>query len=833
MGYDDVYNFAAVEKKWQQRWDEDNLYHIDPHPEKPKFYCLEMFPYPSGALHIGHTRVYSIGDVLARFKRMNGYQVLHPMGWDSFGMPAENAAIEQGIPPATWTYRNIDTIKSQMRRLGYSYDWRREVACSHPGYYRWTQWLFLLLYRKGLAYRRQAPVNWCPRCQTVLANEQVESGRCWRCDSEVIQRDLEQWFFKITAYADRLLDDLELLTGWPERVRTMQRNWIGRSYGTEIDFPVVGRQTSIRVFTTRPDTIFGATYMVLAPEHPLTLELARGTAQEAAVVAYVEKARKASQRSRTEAGDKDGVFTGAYAVNPATGEQIPVWTADYVLMDYGTGAIQAVPAHDQRDLDFARKYKLPVRVVIKPVDGDLGQENPEQWTEAFTDDGVLINSGQFNGLPSAVAREKITAWLAERGQGKATVTYRLRDWLISRQRYWGAPIPIIYCDRCGIVPVPEEDLPVLLPDDVEITGEGGSPLAKHAGFTKTTCPQCKGQARRETDTMDTFVDSSWYFLRYASPRSENRIFQPEDVRYWLPVDQYIGGIEHAILHLLYSRFINKVLYDEGLVHSPEPFEKLFTNGMVVMSGAKMSKSKGNVVSIEEIVGNYGADTARLYILFAAPPDRDFEWSDGGVEGAYRFIQRVWRLVKSVLPLLPARSEAVAPGNSETTRKLRRKLHETIRKVTDDIDRRLQFNTAISAIMELVNDLQNYRDHVPQDQQDIGLWQEVVKNLIRLLAPFAPHLAEELWELSGGEYSVHLQPWPKYDPAALTVEKVTIVVQVDGKLRDRVEVAADADGAQLEQAALASERVKQVLNDRAVARVITVPGKLVNIVTKPA
>lgn len=830
MSYDDIYNFAAVEKKWQQRWRDEKLYDVDPDPERPKFYCLEMYPYPSGALHIGHTRVYSIGDVLARFKRMNGYQVLHPMGWDSFGMPAENAAIEHGIHPAEWTYRNIDTIRGQMQRMGYSYDWRREIACSHPGYYRWTQWLFLLLYRKGLAYRRQAPVNWCPRCQTVLANEQVEAGRCWRCDSEVEQRNLEQWFFKITAYAERLLKDLDLLTGWPERVRIMQRNWIGRSEGCEIDFPVVGHDVSIRVFTTRHDTIFGATYMVLAPEHPLTLKLATGTPQEDAVRRYVEKAQKMSTRARTEAHHKEGVFTGAYAVNPATGEHIPVWTADYVLMDYGTGAVQAVPAHDQRDFDFARKYGLPIRVVVQPEGQEL---DPDTMTEAYADEGILVNSGPFSGLPSAQAREKIAAWLEEQGLGKKTVTYRLRDWLISRQRYWGAPIPIIYCDACGIVPVPESDLPVLLPDDVAITGEGGSPLAHHEEFVNTTCPKCGGKARRETDTMDTFVDSSWYYYRYISPRDENRIFDPEATKYWQPVDQYIGGIEHAILHLLYSRFITKVLYDEGLVYHPEPFQKLFTNGMVVMDGAKMSKSRGNVVSIEDIITNYGADTARLYILFAAPPERDFEWSDGGVEGAYRFLQRVWRLVNGVLPLISGTPGQAQEPDKDAVRAVRRKLHATIRKVTDDIERRFHFNTAVSAVMELVNDLYDYRDQVPLEKQDRAFWREATEALVKMLAPFAPHMTEELWSLMGGQTSVHLQPWPSYDPEALTVESVTVVVQVDGKVRDRIEVAADATQDDLEQAALNNERVRQSLSGRNVVRVIAIPGRLVNIVTRPA
>ncbi|MFO7245422.1 MAG: leucine--tRNA ligase [Thermaerobacter sp.] len=824
---EDRYNAAAVEQKWQRRWEEQRLYDVEPDPSRPKFYCLEMYPYPSGALHIGHTRVYSIGDLIARFKRMNGYQVLHPMGWDSFGMPAENYAIEHGIHPAVSTYANIDTIRAQMRRMGYSYDWRREVACSHPGYYKWTQWLFLLLYKKGLAYRRKAPVNWCPRCQTVLANEQVEEGRCWRCESEVQMRDLEQWCFRITAYADRLLDDLKLLDGWPERVKTMQANWIGRSHGCEIDFPLAGRDGAIKVFTTRHDTIFGATFMVLAPEHPLTLELARGTPQEAEVRAFVERMSHMTQRMRTTLNTKQGVFTGRYAVNPATGEKIPIWTADYVLMDYGTGAIQAVPAHDQRDFEFARQYGLPIRVVVQPPGETL---DPGTMTEAYAGEGTMVNSGQFNGLDSATARERMADWLEQQGLGRRRVTYRLRDWLISRQRYWGAPIPIVYCDRCGTVPVPEKDLPVLLPDDVEFTGEGGSPLARHEGFVRTTCPQCGGPARRETDTMDTFVDSSWYYYRYTSARDEHRPFDVDAVRYWLPVDQYIGGIEHAILHLLYSRFITKVLYDEGLVPSPEPFQRLFTNGMVVMGGAKMSKSKGNVVSIEEVVSNYGADTGRVYILFAAPPENDFEWSDGGIAGVHRFLQKIWRLMQRYRAGRDGMGTAESGADREAAQRIRRRLHQTIRKVTDDIDRRWQFNTAVSALMSFVNDLQDYADQLPAARQDRDVWDEAADALVRMLAPFAPHLAEELWEQMGRTESVHLQRWPSYDPEIARDEVVTVVLQVNGKVRDRITVPAGTGEEELRRLALENERVRALLDGRQAARVVVIPDRLVNVVT---
>ncbi|MEX2356623.1 MAG: leucine--tRNA ligase [Thermaerobacterales bacterium] len=836
------YNFAEIETKWQRWWEEARLDEVEPDPNRPKYYCLVMYPYPSGSAHVGHTRVYSIGDLLARFKRMNGYQVMHPMGWDAFGMPAENAAIERGVHPADWTYKNIDIIRAQLKRMGYSYDWRRELACCHPGYYRWTQWLFLLLFRKGLAYRQKAPVNWCPQCQTVLANEQVEGGHCWRCESEVDQRDLEQWFFRITAYADRLLNDLDSLDGWPERVRVMQDHWIGRSEGCEIDFPLAGRDGHITVFTTRHDTIYGATFMVLAPEHPLTLELARGTEQEAAVSEFVAGMRRISARQRAETEDKRGVFTGAYAVNPATGERVPIWTADYVLMGYGTGAIQAVPAHDQRDLEFACKYGLEVRTVVQPqYDADAAAGAPAAGAEsaAFDGEGILVDSGSFSGLDSIEARRRIAADLETRQAGRRKVGYRLRDWLVSRQRYWGAPIPIVYCDDCGIVPVPEADLPVMLPDDVELTGEGGSPLSRHEAFVNTACPKCGGAARRETDTMDTFVDSSWYFFRYCSPRNESGPFDVDAVKYWLPVDQYIGGIEHAVLHLLYSRFINKVLYDEDMAPAAEPFTRLFCNGMVVMDGAKMSKSKGNVVAIEDMVENYGADTARLYILFAAPPERDFEWSDGGVEGSHRFLNRVWRIAVGYVPAIKAagglQAAAAAgsrPDAASAAGELRASLHHAIGRVTRDLSERFQFNTAVSAMMELVNALHEFRDGTDPAAADTAVVAETLSALTRMLAPFVPHFAEELWrEIFKSEGSVHQQSWPEFDAEALKTASMTIVVQVNGRVRDRIEVSVDAAQEDIQETALTGKKVQPHLEGRKIRKVISVPGRLINVVVE--
>jgi leucyl-tRNA synthetase len=826
---EDRYHFKKVEAKWQQRWAAEGLYRRATFAERPKYYCLEMFPYPSGKLHMGHVRNYAIGDVVARFKTMQGYHVLHPMGWDAFGLPAENAAIKYGggVHPRDWTMENIKTMRRQLQELGFSYDWEREIATCHPGYYRWTQWLFLQLFKNGLAYRKHAPVNWCPSCATVLANEQVVAGACERCKTPVERRELEQWFFRITAYAERLLRDLKKLEGWPEKVRVMQENWIGRSEGAEIRFPVVDGPEVITVFTTRPDTLYGATYMVLAPEHPLVAKLVAGRPEEHRVQEFAARARLLSELARTGGeAEKEGVFTGRYCRNPVTGEAIPILVANYVLMEYGTGAVMGVPAHDQRDFEFARRYRLPIRVVIRPPEREL---EPHTMTAAYEDEGILVNSGPFDGLPSARAMGAITAHLEQKGLGRRQVNYRLRDWLISRQRYWGAPIPIVYCGACGMVPVPEEELPVLLPYEVSFKPTGQSPLADCEAFVHTRCPACGGPARRETDTMDTFMCSSWYYYRYVSPRAEDVPWERKAVDYWLPVDQYIGGVEHAILHLLYSRFLTKVLYDLGLVSVDEPFTNLLTQGMVLKDGAKMSKSKGNVVSPEDIVDQYGADTTRLFILFAAPPERDLEWSEQGVEGCYRFVNRVWRLVVGVADLVRGAPENPPAGLRGVHREVRRILHQTVKKVTEDIEQRFNFNTAISAVMELVNALYQYRERVPEMEQDPALWREAVEKLCLLLAPFAPHLAEELWELTGHRESVHRRSWPDYDPAALVEEEKLIVVQVNGRVRDRVLVPASLNGEALERHILEQPRVRAWLAGKEVRRVVTVPDKLVNIV----
>ncbi|MGB4428820.1 MAG: leucine--tRNA ligase [Thermacetogeniaceae bacterium] len=824
---DTRYNFRLVEKKWQQRWEESGAFHVTEEPEKQKYYCLVMFPYPSGKLHMGHVRNYAIGDVLARFFKMQGFNVLHPMGWDAFGLPAENAAIKNRIHPAKWTWDNINSMRSQLKSLGLSYDWSREVATCHPDYYRFTQWLFLQLYHNDLAYKKKQAVNWCPSCATVLANEQVVAGCCERCDTEVEKKDLEQWFFRITAYADRLLEDLEKIPGWPEKVKLMQTNWIGRSVGAEVRFTAENGK-EIKVFTTRPDTIFGVTYMVLAPEHPLVEELIKDKAEAGKVREFVARAKKQSELERTSAeGEKEGIFTGAYAINPLSKEKIPIWVANYVLMEYGTGAVMGVPAHDQRDLEFARKYNLPVKVVIQPLGRDLDAATMD---EAYAEPGIMVNSGEFDGMDSEVARLKITEYLKEKGLGEETVNYRLKDWLISRQRYWGAPIPIIYCDRCGIVPVPEKDLPVLLPEDVAFEPTGESPLRKADSFINTSCPQCGAPARRETDTIDTFVCSSWYFLRYCSPRDE-RPFDPEKVAYWMPVDQYIGGVEHAILHLLYSRFITKVLYDQKLVPVDEPFTNLLTQGMVLKDGFKMSKSKGNVVSPEEIIENYGADTARLFILFAAPPERDLDWSDQGVEGAYRFINRVWRLVQRVAPEVKEKVEWDVASLSSAEKDLRRVIHRTIQRVEDDIKTRFNFNTAVSAIMELTNALYHYLDGTDQEQWHRGVLREGLSSLALLLAPFTPHFAEELWEVLGNKDSVHEQQWPQVDREALKEEEITIVVQINGRVRDHIQVPVGLDNKKLEEAVLSQPKVANLIQGKELVKVICVPNKLVNLVVK--
>ncbi|MFS8512338.1 MAG: leucine--tRNA ligase [Planifilum fulgidum] len=815
-----AYQAKEIESKWQRVWNETGVHRTDPDAGKTKFYTLEQFPYPSGeGMHMGHVRVYSIGDVIARFKRMNGFRVLHPMGVDAFGLPAENAAIKRGVNPRDWTLSNMKKFREEQERLGISYDWDRYVATCLPDYYRFTQWLFLLFYERGLAYRKKAPVNWCPDCATVLANEQVENGRCWRCDAEVTKKELEQWFLKITDYADRLLEGLDRLPRWPERVKTMQRNWIGRSEGAKVTFTLPELSDEpVTVFTTRPDTLYGVTYLVLAPEHPLVERLIAGKEKEGELRAFIERMRKESEIQRTAAdAEKVGMDTGAVARHPLTGEEVPVWIANYVLMDYGTGAVMGVPAHDERDFQFAKKYGLPIRRVIRPRDGEL----EEPLAEAYTGEGVLADSGPFDGMDNREAIRAISEHLAEKGLGGPAVTYRLRDWLISRQRYWGCPIPIVYCDKCGTVPVPKEELPVLLPEDVTFDGKR-NPLTTSESFVQTTCPSCGGPARRETDTMDPFIDSSWYFFRYADPKNDRLPFDPERIREWLPVDEYIGGIEHAVLHLLYSRFFTKVLYDAGLVHVDEPFTSLLTQGMVLRDGAKMSKSKGNTVSPLEIIERYGADTARLFILFAAPPERDLEWSDSGVEGCYRFLGRVFRTVMRHEELFRNRPEA--RPEKGPARDLHRRVHRTIKKVTEDVGERYHFNTAISAIMELFNAIGEY----PKDA-DRGTLADALETGVILLAPFAPHLAEELWHAMGHASSVHEQSWPSYDPAMLVEEEVEMAVQINGRVRDKLVVPAEADRETVEQLALSQERIKSLLSGKTVRKVIVVPKKLVNIV----
>ncbi|MHB9094207.1 MAG: leucine--tRNA ligase [Eubacteriales bacterium] len=822
----DRYDFAECEPKWQKIWEDTGLHKVtDSDQTREKYYCLEMFPYPSGNLHMGHVRNYSIGDVVARFKTMQGFNVLHPMGWDAFGLPAENAAIKHGIHPYQWTESNIENMRMQLSRLGFSYDWDGQVTTCKPDYYKWTQWLFLQFYKAGLAYKKHAAVNWCPDCVTVLANEQVVNGACERCSTEVVKKDLAQWFLKITDYAQRLLDDIDKLQGWPDKVKIMQENWIGRSDGAEVNFRIDGTEETITVFTTRPDTIYGVTFMVLAPELPLVEKLTRGTPYEGAVQDFIRKMQTVSEIDRTSADtEKEGLFIGQHVINPMNGEKIPLFIANYVLMDYGTGCVMGVPAHDQRDFDFATKYGLQIRVVILP---DGVPDKYVQLTQAYDAEGVMVNSGPFDGQNNEDAMKNMTKYMEERGTGKPTVNFRLRDWLISRQRYWGAPIPVVYCDKCGEVAVPDDQLPVYLPTDVEFKPTGQSPLAECESFVNTTCPECGESAKRETDTMDTFICSSWYYIRYCSPHDDRNAFTKSKVDYWMPVEQYIGGVEHAILHLLYSRFFTKVLKDQGLIDFDEPFTNLLTQGMVLKDGAKMSKSKGNTVSPEETVSQYGADTARLFILFAAPPERDLEWSDAGVEGAYRFLNRVWRLVYAYIDGLNESSgeEEITAADHET----RRLTHYTIKKVTDDINLRFNFNTAISAIMEFVNGLYQYRDKNPVRNSAVEA--EAVNTLVTLLAPFAPHIAEELWHQLGYTESVHKRSWPTYDPAALVQDEVEIVVQINGKVRDRMMMPAGFDKEAMVQYALDREGVQNLVAGKQVVKVVGVPNKLVNIVIK--
>jgi leucyl-tRNA synthetase len=823
----DRYPFREIEAKWQAAWEASRQFHAREDLQRPKFYCLEMFPYPSGRIHMGHVRVYAIGDLLARYKWMRGFNVLHPMGWDAFGLPAENAAIEHNVHPAIWTHANIDNMKAQLKKMGISYDWDRELATCDPSYYKWEQLIFIRMLERGLAYRRRSTVNWCPSCQTVLANEQVEAGRCWRCDSEVTPRDIEGWFFKITAYADELLAWCDRLPGWPERVITMQKNWIGRSEGAEFDLPVAGRPAlKIRVFTTRPDTGFGMTYAVLAPEHPLVDELVTDPDERARVAAFRAEVARESEIERLAADrPKRGLRLSATVVNPFNAAELPLFIADYVLMGYGTGAIMAVPGEDQRDWDFARQHGLPIIETVKRPEGWIG--------EAYAGDGVKVNSGFLDGLTVAQAKRRAIDWLVERGLGVAKVNYRLRDWGISRQRYWGAPIPVLYCERCGVVPEKEENLPVVLPRDVQISGKGGSPLAESPAFVNAPCPACGGKARRETDTMDTFVESSWYFLRYCSPRHEGGMFERAAADYWMPVDQYIGGIEHAVLHLLYARFYTKVLRDLGLTKVDEPFTALLSQGMVIKDGAKMSKSKGNVVDPDDLIRTYGADTARLFSLFAAPPEKDLDWNDQGVEGASRFLNRVWRFVIGHAETLRGAARVAHP-TTDAGRAFRRTIHETIKRVTDDIEKDFHFNTAISAVMELVNALYAFEpvslDTVPADER-AALLREAVETVLLLLGPISPHVTEELWAQLGHTRSLFGERWPDADPSALRRAEVTVVLQVDGKVRGRLTVDVDAPEPRIRELALSDEKVRPWVGDRAVERVVVVPNRLVNIVTR--
>jgi leucyl-tRNA synthetase len=821
------YDPHQIEEKWERYWEQEKLFRAEEDPKRAKYYLLEMFPYPSGKLHMGHIRNYSIGDVVARYKQMLGYSVLHPMGWDAFGMPAENAALEHKIHPAQWTHDNITYMRSQLKRMGFSYDWDRELATCDVNYYKWEQWIFIKMYERGLVYRKKDLVNWCPQCQTVLANEQVEAGTCWRCHGEVNKKELEGWFFKITAYAEELLEFCDKLPGWPERVITMQKNWIGKSVGIDVDFPLENGTETITVFTTRQDTLFGATFMVLAPEHPLVLDLSKGKEQEAEVKDFVERVRRQDLITRTaEDMEKEGVYLGASCINPLTGRQMPIYTANFVLMEYGTGAIMAVPTHDQRDFEFAKKYGIPMIVVIQPPGENL---NPATMTEAYTNDGIMVNSAPFDGMENRQVMEAIADFLEERGIGRRAVNFRLRDWGISRQRYWGAPIPIIYCDRCGIQAVPEMDLPVVLPLDVNPKASGGSPLADLPSFVETTCPVCGGVARRETDTMDTFVESSWYFARYTCPDYHQGPLDKERLQYWMPVDQYIGGIEHAILHLLYARFFTKVLRDIGIVPFDEPFTNLLTQGMVIKDGAKMSKSKGNIVDPEEMINKYGADTTRLFSLFAAPPERDLDWKEEGVEGCSRFLHRVWRLVYELRNRLSKEPSLMGKGDLPLDLwEIRQKVHKTIKKVTEDIER-FHFNTAIAAVMELINHLYQTKDAIEDTPPAKSVWRETLESLILLLSPFVPHISEELWELLGKKESVIKVPWPEYDQETITEEEIVIVVQVNGKLRDRLIVPVSFEEEAIKEMALTSPKVKRHINGRELKKTIFVPQKLVNIV----
>ncbi len=828
------YSPENIELKWQRYWEENASYQATEAPDKPKYYLLEMFPYPSGRIHMGHVRNYCIGDVIARYKRMQGYNVLHPMGWDAFGLPAENAAIKHRTHPASWTQKNIAYMRRQLQRMGYSYDWTRELSTADPQYYRWEQLIFIKMYERGLVYKKKSPLNWCPSCKTVLANEQVEGGGCWRCDTSVVQKDLEQWFFRITAYADELLkfcDELHASagSGWPERVITMQKNWIGKSEGVEVDFPVIGFNKPIRIFTTRPDTIYGATFVILAPEHPLLRELVGGEPNEEEILAFAEGERQVDRITRTAADrEKVGYPAGRYAINPYTNQRIPIWVANFVLPEYGTGAIMSVPTHDQRDFEFAKKYGIPLQVVIQPQGEPLKEET---MTAAHEGEGVLVNSDIFSGMGNEEAKGAIIEYTENRGWGERKVNYRLRDWGISRQRYWGAPIPIVYCERCGTLPVSEADLPVVLPAKIEFPADGHSPLPEMEDFVNTTCPKCGGRAARDTDTMDTFVESSWYFARFTCVKYTAGPFDPKAASYWLPVDQYVGGIEHAILHLLYARFYTKVMRDLGFLELDEPFSALLTQGMVIKDGAKMSKSKGNVVDPNDLISEYGADTVRLFSLFASPPERDLEWSEEGVEGSFRFLSRVFRLLEKFDFILIQPKQFDLPNTLKhlQNKELRRQVHRTIKKVTEDIERRFHFNTAIAAIMELVNALYLYEPPAAADDEAQAVVHEALGSVALLLSPFVPHIAEELWERLGNPPGIFEQPWPKYQDDLVMLEKITLVVQVNGKLRARIEVSANPAPEEHKTMALQDDRIRKYVEGKHIRKVIYVPKKLVNIV----
>jgi leucyl-tRNA synthetase len=844
------YHPQELDKKWQQRWAEARAFEVTEDPSKPKFYCLEMFAYPSGHAHVGHVRNYIIGDIVARVKRLQGFNVLHPFGWDAFGLPAENAAIKEGIHPETSTLANIAHMKGQLQRLGISYAWERELATCMPDYYRWNQWLFIRMFERGLAYRRRSTVNWCPSCQTVLANEQVVDGGCWRCGTPVTQKDLEQWFFRITAYADDLLESADDLSQWPERVLTMQRNWIGRSEGARVKFPLVPHveggaflsaaasakaeapSAGIEVFTTRIDTIYGATFVLLAPEHPLVPQMADRSDDPVQFRESVSRFRSQDRAARVSGEvEKEGFFTGHYAMNPFTNDRVPVWIANFVLAEYGTGAVMAVPAHDERDFEFARKYNLPIRVVVRPPDGEAA--GVDQMTDAVSNDGILVNSNEWDGLPSDEARRALTADAVKRGVGEGTIQYRLKDWGISRQRYWGTPIPMIHCPNDGIVPVPDDQLPVELPKIAQFTGRGDSPLAQVPEFVNVTCPTCGGPARRETDTMDTFVDSSWYFYRFADAHNDQMPFDPAKVAYWCPVDFYSGGIEHAILHLIYSRFFARVFHDLGMVEHTEPFTHLLTQGMVLKDGAVMSKSKGNVVDPDTMLEKVGADALRLYVMFVAPPEKEVEWSDSGLDGSFRWLARVWHIAQQWRPLVSANGRGPIDVGALTIdeRALRRKTHDTIRRVTLDVDRRQQFNTAISAMRELVNDLYDFtkRQESQPSPQAGPVVKEALDALVVMLSPFAPHTAEELWEQFGHAGQLASASWPEFDAAAAKAEEIVIPVQVNGKVRGRLTVSPDASDEELEQLALEDAAVRAYTRGKAVKKVVIAKGRLVSIV----